>query len=95
MRGHVVGFLLNLVAGVGHGDGESAVPHHRQVDHIVSHKPSFARRQALLAQDFFKNRQPVLNALVHMLELQIVGAQRDRFRNSLGNEASLDATKSG
>jgi hypothetical protein len=33
---NVVRFFLDFVAGIGDGNGKSAVPHRRQVNHIVA-----------------------------------------------------------
>ncbi len=66
-------------AGVRHGDGQPAVPHHRQIDDVVADKCSFAGLQSCLAQYFFERGQLVLNALVNILQLQIASAEGNSF----------------
>lgn len=87
----VVRFLLDFVASVRDGDGESAIAHGRQINHVVSDKSGFACKNACLFNNFFKSRELVLNALVDIFEVQIPRAEGDGLGYALGNQSGLDA----
>jgi len=86
-----MGFLLHFLAGVGYRDGESTVPHDRQVNYVISHERGLARLKSFLPQNPLEARQLVLNALVHMLKFQVAGAKRHRLGDALGDQSCLDA----
>ena len=90
MFGDVVRVFLDFVAGVGHSDRKSAIPHHRQVNYVVADEACFSGCEFFLRQNFAEGTQLVLNPLTNVIELKIARAHRHGFRSTLGDQAGLD-----
>ena len=84
-------FALDFGACVLHGDGEASGAHGREVDDVIADKGGFFRLESLLLHDFFEAGALVSNALMNVFELQIAGAEANRFREARSNQPGLDA----
>ena len=90
-----MGFFLYLGAGILDGDGQACGAHGRQIDDVVADEAGLLRLEAILFEDFFEASAFVAYALMHVLELEVAGAEGYGFRNSFGNESGLDAGEAG
>ena len=91
----VVGDCLHLGAGVGGSDREAADPQNREVDDVVADVSELVEGDAGLGDDLFDGRHLVALALVHKLDLEILGADGDRARVALGDQADAETADAG
>src|SRR6266700_3646936 len=94
VRCDVVRIAFDLIAGVSYGDRQAAIPHDRKIDHVVTDECDLSRLDPFLNDDFAKDAELVLNALVNVFEFQVAGAQGNRFGDALGDEPIM-ALKAG
>ena len=79
VRRDVVSIAFDLIAGVGHGDRQATVPHHRKINHVIANECGFRGLDPFLTNYFAKDGELILDALVNMFQLQIAGAKSDGF----------------
>ncbi len=79
MFGDIVRVSLYFLAGVGHSNREPTIPHHRQINHIVSYKTCFRCGEFFLRQNLAEGSQLVLNSLTNVVELKIATRAPPRF----------------
>ena len=91
----VMGRRLNLVAGVGDCDGQSARAHDRQVDHVVAHVGDLVKGKGSTLHDLAYGTDLEVLAHVDVFHAQCTGALGHCFRCALGDDASMDATEAG
>ncbi len=84
-------FGLHFGPRVFHRDRQPALAHHRQVNYIVPNERRFRGGDAVLIENLAEGSSLVLNALMHVVHLEVARAQRHRFRNALGDQSRLDA----
>ena len=87
--------ILHLLAGIGHRNGEPALPHHGQVDHIVANVSNLIERHAFLLHDLAHRPHLEGFALINILNFQIAHAQRHSLANALGDHSKLHAPEPG
>ena len=95
VRRDPVGLQLDVVARVGHCDGETALAHHRQVDDVVADIGDFVEADLLLLHHFAHGFHLVRLAHVDVLEAQIAGPERDGFGDALGDDGALQSGELG
>src|SRR4030081_1810752 len=61
----VVGFRLDLGAGIFHGNGQASGAHGGQVDHVVADEGCFLGLKAFLHEDLLEARLLILYTLVY------------------------------
>ena len=91
----VVGRGLDLVAGVGDRNGQSANPHYGQVNHVVAHVGDLVERKRSPLHDFAHGLYLVVLSHIDVVQAQGASALRNRFRSALGDDAAVDATDAG
>src|ERR1019366_891233 len=89
-----VGFGFDLGTRVFHGDRQPALAHGRQIDHIVAHESGFGGGDPILFQNLRQHRRLVLDALIHVVHLQIARPPGNGFGNALSNAPGLDSRQS-
>lgn len=95
MVGDDVGFILDVLAGVGDGEGEAAVAHDGEVDNVIADECGFFGLEIFFLQNFAEGGEFVGRSLVDVLDLQVTGAEADGFRDALGDDSGLDAGEAG
>ncbi len=93
VRCDVVRIAFDLIAGVSYGDRQAAIPHDRKIDHVVTDECDLSRLDPFLNDDFAKDAELVLNALVNVFEFQVAGAQGNRFGDALGDQSGFDSSE--
>jgi len=91
VRRDVVSLLLHFGASVFHGNGEACGAHGGEIDDIVADEGGLIQLDSIFFDDFLESSALVLDALAHVLELEIASAEGDRFGDALGDESGLDA----
>ncbi len=91
--GDVVGDVLDLLAGVGGGDGEAALAHDGEVDDVVAYVGELVDGVAGFGEDVADGVHLVGLALVDELELEVAGADGYGLRVALGDDADAQATE--
>src|ERR1035437_1644260 len=86
-----VGFGFDLGPRVFHGDRQPALAHGRQIDHIVAHESGFGGGDPIFFQNLRQHRRLVLDALIHVVHLQIARPQGNGFGDALGDNPGLDS----
>ncbi len=93
--GDDVGFVFDIFAGVGDGEGESAVAHDGEIDDVVSDEGGLLGLEVFLGEDFTEGGELVGCALGDVLDFEVAGAETDGLRDALGDEPGLDASEAG
>src|ERR1019366_8044178 len=86
-----VGFGFDLGTRVFHGDRQPALAHGRQIDHIVAHESGFGGGDPIPFQNLRQHRRLVLDALIHVVHLQIARPQSNGFGDALSDDPGLDS----
>ena len=95
MVGDDVGFVFDVLAGVGDGEGEAAVAHDGKVDDVIADEGGFFGLEIFLRQNFAEGGEFVGRSLVDVLDFQVAGAEADGLRDALGDDSGLDAAQAG
>jgi hypothetical protein len=90
----VVGGSLNLVAGVGGGNGQPAYPHDRQIDHVIAHVGDLVESERSTLHYFADSTNLVVLPHVDVFHTQGARTLSDRFGSTLGDYSGVDATDS-
>ena len=93
VRGHVMRLGFHLLPRIGHGYGQAARAHHRQVDHVIAHVSNLVEGDAFLRHNLAYRLHLEGLALIDEFELQIAGAQCHSLADPLGNNAQLHAAQ--
>src|SRR5579871_1170228 len=91
--GDVVGGVLDLLAGVGGGDGETALAHDGEVDDVVAYVGELVDGVAGFREDVADGVHLVGLALVDELELEVAGTDGYGLRVALGDDADSQASE--
>ena len=91
----VMGHCLDLVAGVGDRNGQSANPHYGQVNHVIAHVGDLVERKRSPLHDFAHGLYLVVLSHIDVVQAQGASALGNRFRGALGDDAAVDATDAG
>ena len=92
---HVMGLFLHVGAGIFDCNGQATGPHGGKIDHVVTDKCRFLRPDSRLLDDFLKSSLLILNTLADIFQFEVAGAQRNSFRDALGDQSSLNAGQTG
>ena len=91
--GHVVGGGFDLFAGVGGGDGETALTHDGEIDDVVADITELVDGVAGFGEDLVDGVHLVSLALVNELELKVVGADGYGLGVALGDDADAETAE--
>ena len=89
----VMGFGLDALACIGHGDGEADFAHGGKIDDVVAHVADFVERHSFFLHDFADGLHFECAALVDELELEVTGASGHGFADAFGDDAALEAAE--
>ena len=93
--GDDVGFVFDVLAGVGHGEGEAAGAHDGQVDDVVADEGGFFGLEIFTGEDFAEGGEFVGGSLVDVLDFEVAGAEADGFGDALGDDSGADSAEAG
>jgi hypothetical protein len=93
--GDDVGLVLDVLAGVGHGEGEAAGAHDGQVDDVVADEGGFFGLEFFAGEDFAEGGEFVGRSLVDVLDFEVAGAEADGLGDALGDDSGLHAAEAG
>jgi len=88
-----VGLSLDFSPRIFHRDREARDAHGRQVDDIVADKCALIGFQARFFHDLLKSGALVLTSLLHELESEVPGAERDGFGEAFRNQSCAQSAE--
>src|SRR5579884_52736 len=91
----VVGRILYLLAGIGHGNRQPDFTHDGQVNYIVTHVSNFFERDGFLCHDFAYGLHLKCLSHIDVFQPQVAGTKGNCFRDALGDNAAFHSAQAG